>query len=60
MKNQSAAPILSDSDKAETRIVVSAKEYEWLCQIMDEAPALAPRLRAALAQKPVWDDLNTK
>ena len=39
----------------ESRIVVSPEEYDWLCQIMDQPAAPAPRLRAALAQKPVWD-----
>lgn len=40
----------------ETRIVVSAEEYNWLCQIMDEAPRDLPKLRALLLQKPVWDE----
>ena len=39
----------------ENRIVVSPEEYDWLCQIMDQPAAPAPRLRAALAQTPVWD-----
>ena len=39
----------------ENRVLVSIEEYEWLCQIMDEPATPAPRLRAALAQKPVWD-----
>ena len=39
----------------ESRIVVSPEEYEWLCQVMDQPAAPAPRLRAALAQTPVWD-----
>ncbi|BCM89927.1 hypothetical protein IAD21_01777 [Abditibacteriota bacterium] len=40
----------------ESRIVVSPEEYEWLCKVMDEPATPAPRLGAALAQKPVWDD----
>ena len=39
----------------ESRIVVSPEEYDWLCQVMDQPAAPAPRLRAALAQTPVWD-----
>ena len=39
----------------ESRIVVSPEEYDWLCQIMDQPAAPAPRLRAALAQTPVWE-----
>jgi len=39
----------------ESRLVVSAEEYEWLCGIMDAPATPAPRLRAALAKKPVWD-----
>ena len=39
----------------ENRLLVSAEEYEWLCGIMDAPATPTPRLRAALAQKPVWD-----
>ena len=39
----------------ESRIMVSPEEYDWLCQVMDQPAAPAPRLRAALAQTPVWD-----
>ncbi len=41
----------------ESRIVLSAEEYDWLVKFMDEAtPATSkPRLREALHQKPVWD-----
>lgn len=49
---------LSEAERVlheETHIVVSPEEYERLCQVMDEPPAPAPRLRAALAKKPVWD-----
>ena len=49
---------LSEAERVlqeETRILVSAEEYERLCQIMDEAPVDAPRLRAALTQRPLWD-----
>jgi len=41
--------------KSESQIHVSAEEYERLIQVMDEPPAPAPRLRAALAKKAVWD-----
>jgi uncharacterized protein (DUF1778 family) len=41
--------------KEETQVIVSAEEYEWLCQLLDAPPHPAPRLREALAQKPVWD-----
>jgi len=39
---------------ADTRIVVSPDDYEWLVKLMDEA-APAPRLREAFRQKTVWD-----
>ena len=39
----------------ETRIVLSADEYDWLVKYMDEPPSPKPQLRAALLQKPVWD-----
>jgi len=39
----------------ETRIVLSADEYDWLVKYMDEPPGPKPRLREALLQKPVWD-----
>jgi uncharacterized protein (DUF1778 family) len=38
----------------ETLLRVSAEEYAWLSKTMDEA-VLAPRLREALGQPPVWD-----
>ena len=41
--------------REETHLVVSPQDYERLCQVMDEPPAPAPRLRAALARKPVWE-----
>lgn len=41
--------------REETQRAVAPEEFEWLCQIMDEATP-TPRLRAALAQKPVWDE----
>jgi uncharacterized protein (DUF1778 family) len=40
--------------KEETHLTVSPEEYEWMARIMDEATP-APRLRAALDEKPVWD-----
>jgi uncharacterized protein (DUF1778 family) len=42
---------------AETRITVSAEEYDWLIKLMDGATPSTPkpRLREALDQKPVWD-----
>lgn len=39
----------------ENRLAVSPEEYGWLCGIMDAPATPAPRLRAALAQKPVWE-----
>lgn len=42
--------------REETQILVSPTEYAELCQIMDAPPSPAPRLREALAQKPVWDE----
>ncbi len=39
----------------ESRILVSPEELAWLYQVMDEPATPAPRLRAALAQTPVWD-----
>lgn len=39
----------------ENRILISPEEYQWLCQIMDAPATPAPRLSAALTQKPVWD-----
>ena len=41
--------------KEETQIIVSPEDYERLCQIMDAPPAPAPRLKEALAKKPLWD-----
>ena len=40
----------------ENRIVVPLEEYQRLCEIMDEPATPTPRLRAALAEKPFWDD----
>lgn len=40
--------------KEENEVLVSAKDFAWLCEIMDTALD-APRLRDALKQKPVWD-----
>ena len=39
----------------ENSLIVSLEEYERLCQILDEPATPSPRLRAALAKKPVWD-----
>lgn len=39
----------------ETRLVLSAEDYDWLVQIMDAPPTPKPRLREAVHQKPVWD-----
>lgn len=39
----------------ETQILVSPQEFERLCEIMDKATP-APRLKAALARKAVWDE----
>lgn len=39
----------------ETRIVLSADEYDWLVRYMDEPPTFKPRLREAVHQTPVWD-----
>lgn len=39
----------------ENRILISPEEHEWLVRVMDEPATPAPRLRAALVQKPVWD-----
>jgi uncharacterized protein (DUF1778 family) len=39
----------------ESTLYVSSEDYDWLAKIMDEAPQDLPRLREALAQKPVWD-----
>lgn len=40
--------------REESVLVVSPEEYAWLSRVMDEA-ILAPRLRQALSEKPVWD-----
>ncbi len=48
---QAATRILEE----ESRIVVSAEEYDWLCKLMDEPPRDLPELRALLSQKSVWD-----
>ena len=42
--------------KEETQIIVSPEEYQWLCQLLDAPPQPLPRLKKALAQKPVWDE----
>lgn len=39
----------------ETRVVVSPEDYAWLCAVLDAPATPAPRLREALAKKPVWD-----
>ena len=43
------------ANEQESRIAVSPEDYDWLCHVMDQPAAPAPRLRAALAQTPVWD-----
>lgn len=40
----------------ESRIVVSPEEYQWLCDVMDEPARSTLRLKAALSEKPVWDE----
>ncbi len=40
----------------ERRLTVSVAEYTWLADVMDGAPAAAPRLQAALQKKAVWDE----
>jgi uncharacterized protein (DUF1778 family) len=39
----------------ETRIMLSAEEYDRLVKLLDEAPTPKARLREALRQTPVWD-----
>ena len=49
---------LSEAERVineETHIIVSAEEYEWLCQLLNAPPADLPRLREVLEQKPVWN-----
>lgn len=48
---QEAARVIHE----ESELKVSAEEYAWLCGLLDAPPAAAPRLRAALAQKPAWE-----
>jgi uncharacterized protein (DUF1778 family) len=39
----------------QSRVVVSAEDYDWLCELMDEAPRSLPHLREAMSRPPVWD-----
>lgn len=48
---QAATRILEE----ESRVVVSAEEYAWVCKLMDEAPRDLSKLRETLSLKPVWD-----
>jgi len=41
--------------KEETTVIVSAEEFAWIIQMMDEATP-TPRLREAMKQTPVWDE----
>lgn len=41
--------------REESQLVLSAEEYDKLVAILDEATP-TPRLRKALAEKPIWDD----
>jgi uncharacterized protein (DUF1778 family) len=41
--------------REESTIFVAAEDFDWLCRVMDEPACDLPRLREALAQKPVWD-----
>ena len=41
--------------RQESTVVVSPDDYAWLCKVMDAPARDLPRLREALAQKPVWD-----
>lgn len=40
----------------ETQITVSAEEYQWLLQKLEEPPQENLALRQLLSEKPVWDD----
>ena len=40
----------------ETLISVSPEEFQWLAELMDGPVAPMPRLRAAVKEKPVWDE----
>jgi uncharacterized protein (DUF1778 family) len=48
---QAAEKILEE----ETKVVVSAEEYDWLCQLMDAPPRDLPELRALMSEKPIGD-----
>jgi hypothetical protein len=37
-----------------TPIIVSAEEYQWLCQQLEAPPRDLPRLRELLKRKPIW------
>ena len=41
--------------KEETTIAVSAEEYEWLMEKLEEPPQEVPNLRRLLAEAPVWN-----
>ena len=49
---QSAQQIIEQ----ETQIVVSAEEYEWLLQKLEEPPQENLALRRLLKEKPVWEN----
>lgn len=53
---QTALAAASKVVQEDSRIVLSTEEYAWLVKTMDKAPTDAPRLREALAKKPVWDE----
>jgi uncharacterized protein (DUF1778 family) len=49
---------LNEADRIlaqESVLKVSAEEYDWVCQLMDQPPRDLPRLRALMQEKPVWD-----
>lgn len=37
------------------RIALTEDDFDWLVKLLDEPPMPKPRLRQALAQKPVWN-----
>jgi hypothetical protein len=43
-----------------TPIIVSGEEYRWLCEQLDAPPRDLPRLREALAEKPIWQQTEVK
>lgn len=51
-----AAEKVVREQEAERTIIVSAEEYAWLLQKLEEPPQDNPALRRLLQQKPVWDD----